>query len=88
MHCSYTRLFTKQVAKLKDKKLLAALKTHLEALNAAEDISQVANVKKLVGYKSYYRLRIQDYRLGIQVVEKTATLACLYHRKDIYKFFP
>jgi len=88
MHCSYSRLFASQLSKLKDKKLLQALKTTIEALQEAQTIRQLARAKKLVGTKDCYRLRVQDYRVGLKVVKDTALLVCLYHRKEIYRYFP
>lgn len=45
--------------------------------------------KKLTGYKTFYRIRIGDYRIGIEL-EKTDTLRFIViaHRKDIYTIFP
>ena len=88
MHCSYTRLFVKQVRKIKDKPLLAALKASIEKIEKAKTLGSLSSVKKLVGYKAYYRLRLQDYRVGIQVVDDKVIIACIYHRKEIYRYFP
>ncbi len=88
MHYSYTRLFVKQVSKIKDKQLLTALKASIEEIEGVATLDSLSKVKKLVGYKDYYRLRIQDYRIGIQVVDNTAIIACIYHRKEVYRYFP
>lgn len=88
MHYSYTRLFVKQVKKIKDKQLLAALKASIEEIEKTETLDSLSRIKKLVGYKAYYRLRLQDYRIGIQVANDTAIIACIYHRREIYRYFP
>ena len=88
MRYSYTRLFVKQVSKIKDKQLLAALKASIEEIEGAIALGALPKVKKLAGYKDYYRLRLQDYRIGIQLVDDTAIIACIYHRKEIYRYFP
>ena len=51
MRCSYTRLFVKQVSKIKDKQLLIALKASIEELKGAAAMSSMAKVKKLAGCK-------------------------------------
>lgn len=88
MRYSYTHLFTKQVSKIKDKKLLGALKASIEDIQKASDLSNLPKVTKLVGHKDYYRLRLQDYRVGIQAMEDHIILACIYHRREIYQRFP
>ena len=88
MRCSYTRLFVKQVSKIKDKQLLVALKASIEELKGAAAMSSMAKVKKLAGCKDCYRLRLQDYRIGIQGVGDTAIIVCIYHRKEIYRYLP
>jgi mRNA interferase RelE/StbE len=56
---------------------------------AANSLSDVANVKKMQGFKTFYRIRIGDYRMGVEL-EDTSTLRFIVvlHRKDIYKKFP
>ncbi|MCF8308850.1 MAG: type II toxin-antitoxin system RelE/ParE family toxin [Bacteroidales bacterium] len=46
------------------------------------------NLKKLKGYKDYYRIRLSDYRIGIQIKDDTVFFVVFGHRKDIYKKFP
>jgi mRNA interferase RelE/StbE len=75
-------------SKVKQAKLLQALKTIIEALKEAQTIHEIPQAKKLIGTQDCYRLRVQDYRIGIKVVKDTAFLVCLYHRKEIYKYFP
>jgi mRNA interferase RelE/StbE len=54
----------------------------------ANDIRSLTHIKKLVGFKDYYRFKIGDYRLGFQLVDNTILFVTILHRKDIYKFFP
>lgn len=46
------------------------------------------NVKKLEGYKNFYRLRIGAYRLGFKFEVGKVTAYRILHRKEIYKYFP
>lgn len=62
MHCSYTRLFVKQVSQLKDKLLLAALKASISEVQEVTSLANLPKVKKLSGSKDCYRLRLQAYR--------------------------
>jgi mRNA interferase RelE/StbE len=45
-------------------------------------------VKKLMGGRGYYRMRIGDYRIGFKVENSTIIFMHVLHRKDIYRHFP
>ena len=53
-----------------------------------EKPEDVPNLRKLKGYKDYYRLRFGDYRAGIKIQNNTLFFERILHRKDIYKFYP
>jgi mRNA interferase RelE/StbE len=80
--------FNKDISKLHDKKLLLAVKTALQRIEAAHDLSDVPNLKKMQGTSNYFRLRINDYRISIFVGNDKITVVRLLHRKEIYRYFP
>jgi len=80
--------FNKDILKLKDRKLLLAIKETLQRLEAAQTLTELSNLKKLKGTSNYYRLRIGDYRMGLFVEGDTVTISRFLHRKDIYRYFP
>ena len=57
-------------------------------MKTAESISDLRNIKKLQGFKIFYRIRIGDYRLGFAFENETIVLLHFLHRKEIYRFFP
>jgi mRNA interferase RelE/StbE len=46
------------------------------------------DIKQMVGWKGYYRIRTGDYRIGFRVDGETVIFLRVSHRKDIYKHFP
>lgn len=42
----------------------------------------------MIGYESFYRIRIGDYRIGIEIINEVITFITIFHRKDIYNKFP
>ena len=44
--------------------------------------------KKLKGYKSYYRIKIGDYRIGVEIENDVIDFILISHRKNIYNLFP
>lgn len=57
----------------------------------SDNLMSINNVKKLTGYKNYYRYRIRQWRVGIELEEgsiKLSILITVAPRGDIYKKFP
>ena len=80
--------FNKDISKLRDKKLILAVKVALQQIEQAHSLAEVPNVKKLQGKSNYFRLRINDYRIGIFVDNNKVTIVRFLHRKEIYRYFP
>jgi len=51
-------------------------------------LSDIQNLKKMQGYDTFYRIRLGDYRIGIEVAADQVILVRILHRKDIYRYFP
>jgi mRNA interferase RelE/StbE len=88
MKVRYEKSFEKDLKAVKDMKLLKRVKGILDEIKNAENLRDIRNIGKLRGYETYYRIRVGDYRIGIEFVEETVILARFLHRKDIYKYFP
>mgnify|MGYP006305278891 CR=1 FL=1 len=61
MKVEYSKAFVKAVKKLSGK-MLDSVKTTIIETKKAENVSQLTNCEKLVGFKNIYRLRIGDLR--------------------------
>ncbi|MFN8264111.1 MAG: type II toxin-antitoxin system RelE/ParE family toxin [Chitinophagales bacterium] len=89
MNVEITKDFEKQLRKLKNPTLTKYVATVVKNILDAKCITDINNIKKLVGHKDYFRIRIGDYRIGIYLDNKnTIWLSTIAHRKDIYTFFP
>jgi mRNA interferase RelE/StbE len=74
--------------KIKDKNLLKRVREVIDEVKQAKDLSDLRNLSKLKGYQTFYRTRIGDYRVGLDVVEGQVIFTRILPRKDIYKYFP
>lgn len=88
MKVVFTSKFSKDLYTIKEKDLVTAIKDTIIALEKATLLNEVAGLKKLKGYKTAYRIRIGDYRLGFYFENGTAIIARFIHRKEMYRFFP
>jgi len=75
-------------AKKASKPILKQLPEVLASILQADSILEIPNIKKMKGYKDFYRIRIGDYRLGLYTENHHVILSRLLPRKDIYKRFP
>ena len=80
--------FHKDIKKIKEKSLKESLATVIESVESASSMQEIPNLRKLKGYKDYYRIRLSDYRIGIQIKDDTVFFVVFGHRKDIYRNFP
>ena len=46
------------------------------------------SLKKLSGFKFYYRIKLKDFRIGFKKSDDEVVFMRVLHRKDIYKYFP
>ena len=88
MIINYERSFLKDIKKLKNEQIAAKLKAILKQFERDENLSEFSDIKKLKGYKIYYRIKIYDFRLGFSFENNTSDMIRFLHRKDIYKSFP
>jgi mRNA interferase RelE/StbE len=89
MKVEFDKSFLKSLSKIRDKSLFQKIEKIIVNLEKVESLEDIPGIKKLSGFKHYYRIRIGDYRLGIEKLDpKTVVLVIVAHRKDIYKTFP
>lgn len=89
MNFEITKRFEKEFKLLsKGNNLASSLNAVIDNVLSARKISDIKNIKKLSGYKIYYRIRVGKYRAGIKIENDTVIFAVFDYRKDIYKKFP
>lgn len=88
MNVEYLDKFYKDIDKISSKIVKKKIIELIQQIENSSDISQISNVKKLVGFTNAYRIRIGDYRIGIFFQDAIVIFARILHRKDIYKLFP
>ncbi len=57
-------------------------------IEKASTLSEIANLKKLKGHKSAYRIKLNTYRLCFFYEDSIITIVRFLPRKDVYRFFP
>ena len=81
--------FDRDVDRIRDKNLLRKLRAFISTIENADTIQDIPHVKKIEGYKPYYRIKIGDHRLGMEAISNKEVIFLRFlHRKDIYRYFP
>lgn len=92
MQLLYSKSFLKDIKRLRERNILLRVEEIILSLKQANNFSQIVEampIKKLVGSTGYYRLRINNYRLGIFLSDDDIiTVLRFGHRKDFYEGFP
>jgi len=89
MIVEFDRSFSKSLNRVRDTLILKRIERTIIQLEKTPSLRAVSNIRKLTGFKDYYRIRIGDYRLGFEQINNiTIRLIVIAHRKDIYKIFP
>jgi mRNA interferase RelE/StbE len=89
MKIEFDKSFYKSLDKFQSPIISKRIEHVIFEFDKAETIADVKNIKKLVGFRNYYRIRLGDYRLGIELKnQSTVRFILIAHRKDIYHIFP
>lgn len=81
--------FRKDFKKLKNTEIQKRIIQKISDLERVETIKWMTQMKKMQGFSDFYRLRIWDYRIGMQLQdENILVLIRVAHRRDIYTIFP
>ena len=88
MKIFFEESFAKDLKRTKDRKILNRLSLIIQDVKNATKITKIKNLRKLKGYDSYFRIKVSNYRIGIDLTDDSIIFVRFLHRKDIYKYFP
>lgn len=88
MKTRFLKSFLRDLKKIRDAGILPQIEEVIRSVEAADRLQQVANLRKMSGGGSFYRLRVGDYRLGLTLDGDVVEFVRVLHRRDIYRYFP
>lgn len=80
--------FAKDLRGINDKSLLGRVGQIIDEVKQAESLAAIRSMKKLKGHDHFYRIRIGDYRLGLELIGDELVFVRCLHRRDVYRYFP
>ncbi len=89
MIVEFDKSFEKSLEKIKSKSIYGKIEQIIISCESSVSVDKIPNVRKLTGFKNYYRIRLGQYRLGFEALDgNVIRFIIIAHRKDIYKWFP
>jgi mRNA interferase RelE/StbE len=89
MTVAFDRSFYKSLDKIGDATTKERVASLIEQVEAVASLSEIPHLKKMEGFKTFYRIRLGDYRVGAALEPGgIVRFIIVAHRKDIYRFFP
>jgi len=88
MKVEFTRKFETQIDRLLNEKQKLEVANAVRAVISANSLHDIPNLKKLSGFKTAFRIRTGNYRIGVLYQNGIVYFVAFAHRKDIYKQFP
>jgi len=88
MEIIFRKSFWKDIKNCDNKRIKESVSDIITEIESANNLSQISNLKKLKGYKNAYRIKLKDYRIGVDFENNKLEMVSLLHRKEIYRFFP
>lgn len=80
--------FARDLKKIREKPTLARVEQVINDVKSSDTLQDIKAISKLSGYDIYYRVRVGDYKIGIEISGDEVIFMRILHRKDIYRYFP
>ena len=88
MQIVFLSKFFKDLSKINQPKVLADIEKAIIQVENVKTTIDINQLKKLKGYKSAFRIKVGDYRIGLFIENDVIEFVRILHRKDIYNLFP
>ncbi|MEI6332662.1 MAG: type II toxin-antitoxin system RelE/ParE family toxin [Pseudanabaena sp. ELA607] len=89
MEVKYRQSFLKDLKNLKGSSVYQRIyEIAFTTLPEAKNLEELSNIKAMQGYSTRYRIRVGDYRIGIEISGNTVEVIRTLHRKEFYRYFP
>lgn len=86
--CRYKKAFLKDLAKVHPDYRKRIEDLVFERIPASKDIFTEFDIRKIQGYRDYYRIRVGMYRIGCRIQDGILILYRVKSREEIYGVFP
>ncbi len=87
MQVKFETKFAKYLRAIRDQKLLNKVKEIIEDCKSVNTPLEINHIKKMQGYDSFYRIRLGEYRIGLEIINDEITIPAFYIEKMFINIF-
>ena len=80
--------FDRDLKQIRDDDLRLRVERAIESAESASTVPEIPGIRRLKATGSFYRIRIGDYRIGVEVEGEVVILVRFGHRREVYRSFP
>ncbi len=88
MDVAFEASFARDLRRIRDRALQQRIRRAIDRVKAAKTPHDIPGLAKMENFPGYYRIRVGEYRIGIEIVGSIAIFVRVLHRRDIYRYFP
>jgi mRNA interferase RelE/StbE len=89
MEVFYRKRFLKDLKRLKNQPVYNKIhRLAFDLLPKVKTLNELSDIKSMSGYLNRYRIRIGNYRIGIEMKGDTLEIKRALHRHEFYRYFP
>ena len=88
MRSTFRASFGRDLKRIRSERIRAGVLQAILDVEAATNWGDVPNIKKIKGSTNAYRIRVEDYRIGLIIETDVAEFVRVLPRRDIYRKFP
>lgn len=88
MTCFYKKTFLKDLARVPSSYRIKIERLVFEDIPNQDSIFGTLDIKKMKGYRDYFRIRMGNYRIGCKIEKDKIIFYRVMSRDDIYRVFP
>jgi mRNA interferase RelE/StbE len=80
--------FRRDLKRIRDARILVSVRQAILDAESAAERKEIPNIKKIKGANNAFRIRVDDYRIGLFIESGVAEFVRVLPRRDIYRKFP
>ena len=88
METRFESSFNRDLRRTRNSDLRRRVLQAIENVESASRISEVPGIRRIRARGNFYRIRVGDYRIGLEVEGNLAILERFAHRSEIYQDWP
>ena len=88
MEIRFRPRFNRELRRTRNPNLRRRVEHATEDVKTASAVSEISGIRRLSASGNFYRIRVGDYRIGVEVEDDVVILARFGHRREFYRSFP